>query len=186
MQWRNTTDTYGSLAKFLHWTIVVLIIAQYFIAEAADELPDGIEKLALLSRHKSLGMLVLVLAVARIGWKLVNRGLPTPVPMPDRQRKLAAAGHGLLYLLILLQPLSGWAMSSAANYPVTLFGWFQFPALVAPSHDLHEALEELHEVLFYALAAVAVLHAAAALYHHFWMKDDSLRRMLPFARKSAS
>ncbi len=186
MQWRNTTDSYGALAKFLHWTIVILIIAQYFIAESADELPDGIEKLSVISRHKSLGMVVLLLAVARIGWKLMNRGRPAPVPMPEKQRKLAAAGHGLLYLLILLQPLSGWAMSSAANYPVTLFGWFQFPALVAPSHDLHEGLEEVHEVLFYALLVVAVLHAAAAVYHHFWMKDDTLRRMLPLVRKTAA
>jgi len=185
MQLRNTTDTYGALAKFLHWTIVVLIIAQYFVAEAADELPDGIEKLSLLTRHKSLGMLVLILAVVRIGWKLANRGTPAPVSMPAWQRKAAAASHGLLYLLILLQPLSGWAMSSAANYPVTLFGWFQFPALVAPNHDLHEGLEELHEVLFYALAVVALLHAAAAVYHHAWMKDDTLRRMLPFGGRRA-
>lgn len=186
MQWRNTTDTYGALAKFLHWTIVVLIIAQYFIAETADELPDGIEKLSILSRHKSLGMVVLMLAIVRIGWKLANRGAPAPVPMPDWQRKAAAAGHGLLYLLILAQPLSGWAMSSAANFPVTMFGWFQFPNLVAPSHDLHESLEDLHKGLFVVLAVVAFVHAAAAVYHHFWMKDDTLRRMLPFGRKTAS
>jgi cytochrome b561 len=186
MQLRNTTDTYGALAKLLHWTIVVLIIAQYVIAEAADELPDGIEKLSVLTQHKSLGMVVLILAVARIGWKLANRGTPAPVSMPAWQRKAAAASHGLLYLLILAQPLSGWVMSSAANYPVTLFGWFQFPALVAPNHDLHEGLEELHEVLFYALAIVALLHAAAAVYHHVWMKDDTLRRMLPFGGRRAA
>jgi cytochrome b561 len=186
MQWRNTTDSYGALAKFLHWSIVILIIAQYIIIESAEDLPDGIEKLEIITRHKSLGMLVLILALVRIGWRLANRGNPAPVPMSAMQRKAAAAGHGLLYLLILLQPLSGWAMSSAANYPVTLFGWFQFPALVAPSHDLHEGLEELHEVLFTVLAIVAILHAAAAVYHHAWMKDDTLRRMLPFGRKKAA
>jgi cytochrome b561 len=186
MQWRNTTETYGALGKFLHWTIVILIIAQFFIAEAADELPDGIEKLSLLTRHKSLGMLVLILAVVRIGWKLANRGTPAPVPMPDWQRKAAAASHGLLYLLVLAQPLSGWAMSSAANFPVTLFGWFQFPGLVAPDKALQENLKELHEALFTVLAIVALLHAAAAVYHHFWMKDDTLRRMLPFGRRPAA
>jgi len=186
MQWRNTTYNYGALAKFLHWTIVILIIAQYVIIEAAEELPDGVEKLSQISLHKSVGMLVLILAIARIGWKLANSGRPVPLPMPGWQKKAAAAGHGLLYLLILLQPLSGWAMSSSANYPVTLFGWFQFPALVAPNHDLHEGLEELHEVLFTILAIVALVHAAAAVYHHFWMKDDTLRRMLPFGRKPAA
>jgi cytochrome b561 len=180
MQWRNTANSYGAIAKFLHWTIVILIIAQFFIAESADELPDGIEKLSLLSRHKSIGMLVLILALVRIGWKLANRGAPAPVPMPKQQRIAAAAGHGLLYLLVLAQPISGWAMSSAANYPVTLFGWIQFPALVGANHDLHEQLQDVHEGMFVALAIVALLHAAAAIYHHVWMKDDSLRRMSPF------
>jgi len=183
MQLRNTTYNYGALAKFLHWAIVILIIAQYVIIEAAEDLPDGIEKLSQISLHKSVGMLVLILAIARVGWKLADRGKPVPVTMPGWQKKAAAASHGLLYLLILLQPLSGWAMSSSANYPVTLFGWFQFPALVAPDHDLHEGLEELHEALFAVLVIVALIHAAAAVYHHFWMKDDTLRRMLPFGRK---
>jgi cytochrome b561 len=103
--------------------------------------------------------------------------------MPNGQRIAAAAGHGLLYLLLLAQPISGWIMSSAGGYPVSLFGLVDVPALVGENHDLHESLEEVHEVLFYALAAVAVLHALAALYHHFFMKDDTLRRMLPFARR---
>jgi cytochrome b561 len=186
MQWRNTSNTYGALAKFLHWSVVILIIAQYFLAEAAEDLPNGVAKLETVTLHKSVGMLVLLLALARIGWKLANRGLPPPVPMPAPQRIAAAAGHGLLYLLLLAQPISGWMMSSAANYPVTLFDLFQFPALVSPDHDLHEALEEVHEALFGALVVIAVVHAAAAVYHHVWMKDDTLRRMLPFARPRSS
>ena len=114
MQLRNTADTYGALAKFLHWTIVILIIAQYVIIEAAEELPDGIEKLTTITRHKSIGILVLGLALARIAWKLVNKGQPAPVPMPRPQRIAAAAGHGLLYLLILAQPVPRWLLSSAA------------------------------------------------------------------------
>jgi cytochrome b561 len=182
MPLRNTADTYGSLAKLLHWAIVLLIVPQYFLAEAADELPNGIEKLQLITWHKSLGMLVLLLALVRIGWKLANRGLPRPVGAPW-QRKVAAAGHGLLYLLILAQPVSGWLMSSAANYPVTLFGWFQFPALIGEDHELHEALEEVHELLFTLVLVVVAVHIAAALYHHFILRDSVLRRMLPFSSK---
>jgi len=182
MPLRNTAEHYGALAKLLHWSIVILIIVQYFLAESADELPDGIEKLQILSRHKSIGMLVLLLAVARILWKLANKGLPTPAGT-GLLKKAAAAGHGLLYLLILLQPISGWAMSSAANFPVTFFGWFQFPAIVATNHALHETLADVHEALFYVLATVAVLHMVAALYHHFIVKDDVLRRMSPFRRR---
>jgi len=186
MQWRNTSNSYGAVAKFLHWSIVILIIAQYVIAEAAGELPDGLDKFAMITRHKSLGMLVLALVLVRIGWKLANRGLPRPVSMPRVQRIAAAAGHGLLYLLLLAQPITGWMMSSAANYPVTFFGLFQFPALVGADHDLHEALEEVHEALFGAIVVIAVGHALAAALHHVWMKDDTLRRMLPFVRPRSS
>jgi cytochrome b561 len=182
MPLRNTADTYGSLAKFLHWAIVLLIVPQYFLAEAAHDLPNGVEKLQLYTWHKSLGMLVLLLALVRIGWKLANRGLPGPVGEPW-QRKAAAAGHGLLYLLILAQPFTGWLMSSAANYPVTLFGWFQFPALIGENHDLHEWLEEVHELLFTLMLVVVAVHIAAALYHHFILRDGVLRRMLPYSRK---
>ena len=182
MPLRNTAENYGSIAKLLHWSIVILIIAQYFLAETADELPDGLEKLQWISRHKSIGMVLLLLAIARILWKLANRGQPVPAGR-GILKKAAAAGHGMLYLLLLLQPISGWAMSSAANYPVTLFGWFQFPALVGASDGLHEALEEVHEVLFYALVAVAVVHVLAALYHHFVLKDDVLMRMSPLGKR---
>jgi cytochrome b561 len=181
MPLRNTAEAYGSLSKFLHWAIVLLILPQYFLVEAAEELPNGLEKLQIMTWHKSLGMLVLMLALVRIAWKIMNKGAPGPIGN-DWQRKAAAAGHGLLYLLILAQPLSGWIASSTGNYPVTLFGWFQFPALVGENHDLHEVMEEVHEMLFFALLTVAAIHVAAALYHHFVLKDGVLRRMLPFTR----
>lgn len=182
MPLRNTADRYGAVAKLLHWGILALIIAQYLLAEAAEELGDGPEKLGVITNHKSLGLLILLLMLARIGWKLANRGLPQPVPMARPQQIAAAAGHGLLYLLLLALPLSGWMMSSAAGYPSSFFGIFDFPMLVGTSHDLHEALEEVHETLFNAVVILAVLHALAALFHHFWVKDDTLRRMLPFAK----
>lgn len=178
MQLRNTLNGYGLVAKILHWGIVILIIAQYVMAESADEMADGPDKLAMLGRHASFGMLILILALARIGWKLANRGLPQPVPMPRPQRIAAAAGHGLLYLLLFLMPLSGWLMSSAAGHPPSLFGLFDFPSLTGANDDLHESLEEVHELLFNSIVVVAVLHALAAVYHQFWMKDGTLRRML--------
>jgi len=180
MPLRNTASSYGAVAKFLHWGIVILIIAQYVLAEAADELADGPEKLGVIANHKAIGMLVLLLMLTRIGWKLAQRGLPQPLPMPRAQRIVAAAGHGILYLLLLALPLSGWLMASAAGDPPGFFGLFEFPSLMGASHDLHEALEEVHETLFDAVVVVAVLHVLAAVYHHFRVKDDTLRRMLPF------
>lgn len=182
MQLRNTPNSYGAVAKLLHWGILALIIAQYVMAETAEELPDGPDKLGVITNHQSVGMLILLLALARIGWKVANRGLPPPVPMARPKQIAAAAGHGLLYLLLFVLPFSGWLMSSAAGYPTGLFGLFQFPALIGGNHDLHEALEEVHETLFNTVVVLAGLHALAAVFHHFWMKDDALRRMLPFAR----
>lgn len=182
MPLRNTAENYGSLAKLLHWSILLLIIVQYFLAESADEMPDGPGKLQVYGQHASLGMLILLLAVARIGWRLANKGRPVPVG-EGLMKKAAAAGHGLLYLLVLAQPLSGWAMWSAAGHTASLFGAFGFPALVGANPELHEVLEGVHEALFYTLVAVAVLHAAAALYHHAFLKDDVLRRMSPFGRR---
>jgi len=182
MPLRNTSEAYGSLAKFLHWAIVLLIVPQYFLAEAADELEAGAEKLQLLNWHRSLGLLVLLLALVRIAWKVINRPHPAPLGDVAWQRKAAAGGHSLLYVLILLQPVTGWIMSSAAGSPVSLFGWVSFPALVGKDHDLHETFEAVHEFLFYVLLAVAVVHIAAAVYHHWVLKDNVLRRMLPFSR----
>jgi cytochrome b561 len=181
MPLRNTAEAYGSVSKFLHWAVVLLLLPQYFLVEAAEDLPDGLEKLQLMTWHKSIGMLVLLFALVRIGWKFANKGQPGAIG-DAWQRKTAAAGHGLLYLLILAQPITGWIMSSSANYPVTLFDWFRFPAIVGENHDLHELMEEVHEFLFISLLVVAAMHVAAALYHHFVLKDGVLRRMLPFSR----
>jgi cytochrome b561 len=183
MPLRNTTEAYGSVAKFLHWSIVLLIVPQYFLYEGAEELPEGSQRAAqLLDLHKSIGMLVLILALVRIAWKILNRSQPAPIGDVAWQRKAAAAGHGMLYLLILLQPLTGWIMASAGDSPVSLFGWVSFPALVGPGKDLHETMEGVHEFLFWLTVAVAAAHAAVALFHHWVLKDDTLRRMLPFAR----
>jgi len=185
MHWRNSPHVYGAVAKFLHWSIVILIIGQYLIIESAEEMADGPDKLGVISLHKSLGLLVLVLALARLGWRLANAPNPRPLPMPRLQRIAAAAGHGLLYVLVLAQPVSGWLMSSAAGRPASFFGLFDFPALVATNPAAQEFYKEVHELLFGTLVTVALLHALAALHHHFRAKDDTLRRMLPFGRPRA-
>ena len=177
---RNTPSSYGSVAKLLHWSIVVLIITQLVLGISADDLPNGLRKLELLAWHKSFGMLILMLALLRLAWRYAN---PRPVPPADmpRWQRLAAVGtHRLLYALILLQPLTGWLMSSYKNYPVSFFGLFQWPDLVAPDAGMHELFEEVHEWLARLLVTVAIIHASAALYHHFGRRDDVLRRMLPF------
>jgi cytochrome b561 len=179
MSLTNTADRYGLVPQLLHWLVLALIGLQYVLAETAEELPLGMEKLARLSQHKSVGITILLLALVRIAWRLMDRP-PAPPPMPGWQRTAASLVHWGLYALLFALPLSGWMMSSAANYPVSWFGLVQLPDLVMPSEDLHELLEEVHEGLFVALLWLAGLHALAALKHQFVDRDGLLMRMVPW------
>ena len=180
MSLRNTLSGYGSVAKLLHWSVVALIITQFVLASIAEDLPNGLEKLKIMAYHKSFGMLILMLALARITWRLLNPTPELPAGMPKWQRLAAKVTHVLLYVLLIAQPITGWIASTTRNFPVSFFGLFQFPDLVGPNDELHEVFEGVHEFLAGTLLVVAILHAAAGLYHHFWTKDDVLRRMLPF------
>ena len=182
MTFRNTTRSWGTLSRALHWLIVLLIINQWIIAERADDLPLGPAKLQALAWHKSFGLTILMLAVIRLVWRWMN-------PVPDLtaetrrwERVLAKISHVMLYALIFAMPLSGWMMSSARNFPVSWFGLVQVPDLVAPNDQLFHALRDTHHALFAVLVGVAVLHVAGALKHHFVDHNDVLKRMLPFGR----
>lgn len=179
---RNSALRYGFVAQTLHWVIVGLLIVQVTLGKIADELPLGLEKLALLARHKSFGITILGLAVIRLAWRWIDRPPPLP-PMPRWQRLAANLNHWALYALLFAMPLSGWMMSSASNYPVSWFGLAQLPDLVLPDRSLKEQLEEVHELLATILIALTLLHVAAALKHQFLDRDGLLFRMLPWRKK---
>lgn len=183
MSLRNTTARWGALSQLLHWAIVVLIIMQYLLIETAHNLPrtSGM-RLEMLARHKSFGITVLMLAIVRLLWRAVNPTPLLPNTLKPYERWLANGAHLALYGLIFALPLTGWMMSSARNFPVSWFGLWQLPDLIAPSKPLYSLLHETHETLFWVLVGVAALHVLAALKHHFLLKDDVLRRMLPFTR----
>jgi len=124
MQVRNTSARWGSVAQFLHWLIVSLIITQVILALTAEEL-HGMAKLAMLARHKSVGITILMLAVVRFGWRLVNPTPPLPLTLKPYERFLANFTHAALYVLIFALPITGWIMSSARGFPVSWFNQFQ-------------------------------------------------------------
>jgi cytochrome b561 len=175
---RNSAVRYGAVAQTLHWVVVGLLIVQVTLGKIADELPLGLEKLAILARHKSFGITILGLAVIRLAWRWIDRPPPLP-PMPRWQHFAAQLNHWALYALLFAMPLTGWMMSSASNYPVSWFGLVQLPDFVAPDRSLKEQLEDTHEVLAKFLIALALLHVAAALKHQFVDRDGLLWRMLP-------
>ncbi len=182
MQVRNTTRRWGAVSKLLHWAIVALVITQFVLANLAGNLPLGMAKLGMLARHKSVGITVLALALLRLLWRSTQPAPALPAGMPTPQRWLAQGTHLLLYLLLLAMPLSGWLMSSAKNYPVSWFGLLQLPDLVAPGEATFTAMRNAHEAMAALLALTALLHLLGALKHHFFDRDDVLRRMLPFVR----
>lgn len=184
MALRNTRERWGSLAMAFHWAIVILILTQFVLANMAEGLPLGMAKLATLARHKSVGITILGLAALRLGWRISNRGHNPPLPsdLKGYERFLAHLTHEGLYLLLFLMPLSGWAMSSAKNYPVSWFGFVTLPNFVSPNEGLFEAMKTTHGIFAGTLVVLATLHILAALKHHFIRKDNVLRRMLPGTR----
>jgi cytochrome b561 len=183
MQLKNDTLRYGVVAQLFHWSIVALIVTQYVLASKADALPIGPAKIATLATHKSVGMTIFGLAVLRLIWRLANPVPGLPSTTPRWQRAAAHLTHWALYALILITPLVGWTMSSARNFPVSWFGLFTLPDFVEPSKELYDFCHELHEFLATALFVVAIVHIAAALKHHFYDRDNVLRRMLPVKLK---
>jgi cytochrome b561/polyisoprenoid-binding protein YceI len=182
MSIRNSRERWGSLSQLLHWLIVALIAVQAALGLTGLLLPLGVEKLAVLARHKSIGITILGLAVLRLLWRWLNPTPPLPSNLKPHERFLARFTHAALYVLLFALPLTGWIMSSARGFPVSWFDLFQLPDLVPKSGTLYHAMVTTHAVLASALAVTVALHVAGALKHHFVLRDDTLRRMLPFGR----
>jgi len=135
---------------------------------------------SLVPLHKSLGLTVLALSLARVAWRLAHRPPPLPLDFAPWKRRVSAAGHGTLYALMILVPLTGWLRVSSGTRPLNWFGLFDLPKFpIAPRSAEAAAASSAHQILGYALAALAVLHIAAALHHRFVLRDGLIRRMLP-------
>ena len=182
MQWRNTDQSYGILAQGLHWLVAGLVFAQFGLGLYAAGLPLGIARLEWLTRHKSLGLAVLALVLVRLLWRFVNPPPALPHAMSRPERLVAVTTHRLLYALLIFAPLAGWLYASAAGLSVNWFGLFQLPDLVAKNADRAALFKLLHQGSVALLALLVAGHAGAALRHAFVLRDDIMRRMLPWTR----
>ncbi len=168
------TATYSRVARWLHWAIGLLIIGNLIGGLAHDVAPQLIMPL-----HKSTGLLILALTLARIAWRLTHRPPAFPAAMAGWERALAATTHGAFYALMLTIPVSGWIMASAGDRPLDFFGLFPVMKFdVVRESALWEIAHEGHELLGFAMIGLLVLHIAAALRHRFVLKDGVLARML--------
>jgi cytochrome b561 len=179
MQLKNTTIRYGAINISLHWLMALIIIGMLILGLYMTGVPKSLWKLKLYGWHKEFGILILMLAALRIAWRLSNIVPLLPGPMPQWQKLAARSVHFAFYIFMLAMPLTGWMMSSAAGVPVSFFGLFIMPDLVAPNKELREILAQTHTWLAYGLIAAICAHVGAALQHEFWYKDGILRRMLP-------
>lgn len=183
MPLNNTKLSYGSVANFFHWLMALLIITLLAVGFIMTEMENSPDKFKIYGLHKSIGIVILTLAALRLMWKSVNVAPLLPDSMADIEKFAAQCGHALLYLLMFAMPLSGWAMSSAAGLQVSVFGWFTLPNLVAPDETMKQLLRNWHYYLAWAIIAMVSLHVLAALLHHFYHKNNVLRRMLPFVKE---
>jgi cytochrome b561 len=176
---RNTDLSWGAAAKLLHWLVAALVFVQIALGLAAVNWRLSPTKLDLFVLHKSIGMLVLLLMVLRMAWRAVNTAPSPPTHMRPLERGAAHASHLLLYVLLLVIPLTGWLVTSAANIPFRIFWLLPLPAIAEPDKALADAAARMHFVLFVVLSLLLAAHIGAALRHHFLKHDDVLKRMLP-------
>jgi cytochrome b561 len=178
MSLKNTTKAWGSLAKFYHWlTVVVLMTTWVAVALHEDAGEDSAEGIRYLLLHKSWGLLLFAVVLARLLWRSSNV-TPSPIKMPELQKKAASFVHGMLYLLILAMPITGVIMSQLSGKPVSCFGLFDVPQFIAVNKEMAKDVKALHEDVFFpVLMWFIVGHIGAALFHRFVLKDGLLKRM---------
>jgi len=180
------TSGYTRTAITFHWILAALIIANIAFGLYTVDLPLSPQKLRYFSWHKWTGVTIFLLAAARLLWRLGHPAPALPSAMRPWEKRAAHAVHALLYALFFAAPLTGWLFSSAAGFQTVYLGLVPIPDLLSKNEDLAEVLKIAHHWINYALAGVIVLHAAAALKHHFVDRDDVLARMLPLARRTGA
>ena len=180
MQQSALPQRYDSLARSLHWASAILIVAAFVMGLTIDLLPRE-QRPPYLNAHVLVGLAVVVLAVARLGWR-AGHAMPSPPANSSALATLALKlGHGALYLLMIVVPLIGFAPLFARGRGVN-FGLFQIASPIERTKDWIGPTTEIHEIAAYALIALAVGHIAAAIYHQVALKDGLLLRMMPERR----
>jgi cytochrome b561 len=173
------SNGYTGTAKALHWTIVVLLIAQFIFAWSMPHIGRDTPVTTIISLHFTFGVIILAVAIVRLAWRATH-GEPAPLDgILPWQVQSARVVHWLLYLLLFVIPLLGWINASYRGMPIVMFG-LELPTLVAKRAPGWGWTGDVHGLLAnYALLALVALHVTAALYHYFVRRDGVLQRMLP-------
>ena len=174
---------YSVVAIVLHWLLALVLLAMFVVGIYMTDLPFSPLRLKLYNWHKWAGISFLALTVLRLLWRATHRPPPLPTVieknMPSWQTRAYHATHHVMYALFFVVPLVGWAYSSAAGFPIVLFGQLPLPDWLPVNKELAELIKPLHKLLALALMALAGLHIAAAIKHQLVDRDGLLSRMLP-------
>ena len=176
MKLRNSIERWGWPGKIFHWLTALLIFIQIPLGIYAKEVKLSPLKFDLFVWHKSIGFVILLLTISRLLWR-ISGTVPTVATGTAMQQTLAKVAHGVLYVLMLLLPISGWIISSAANIPINLFWLVELPAIADPNEALKELAEAVHCTCVALLLVILALHIGAALHHHFILRDSVLKRL---------
>jgi cytochrome b561 len=190
----HTPSRYSAVAISLHWLTAAMLLLNIALGLYVAEVMADSDPMQgrVLQFHKSIGLTVLILSLVRLAWRLVNPAPPLPQAMSRNVKLLAHISHFLLYVLIIIIPLTGWAMVSASRSPVAanyfgLFHWPNLPFLAALPRpekvSLHHDFNTSHLVLALSALVLVPIHIAGAFYHR-GREDDVLSRMVPWARVS--
>jgi len=179
----TAVSRYSRAAMGFHWAVALLIFAAFPIGIYMHNLVLSPEKLKLINYHKWLGIAAFMLAAMRLAWRMAQRPPALPATLAKWERISAAAMHHLLYMLILLVPLSGWLMSSAKGFQTVWFGVLPLPDLLDKDKEIGKLLEQVHRIANFTMLGLVGGHMAAALRHHFLAEGEVLVRMIPFRRR---
>ncbi|HNP64880.1 MAG TPA: cytochrome b [Woeseiaceae bacterium] len=174
---KNTELEYGSLAKVLHWLVAAGIVALLYLGIEQSGMERGDAKNYVRFVHGSIATVVLALMTIRIAWRLMGSTPAHPATMPAWQAMVSSLVHWGLYIVVFVQLTAGAMVVAAGGKALPVFGLFSIPLPVAANHNAHEWWEGVHKFMWKPLAALIVLHILGALYNHFVVKNDVLRRM---------
>jgi cytochrome b561 len=171
---------YSNGQRGLHWIMAILILPMIIVGflMVQQGLPRALQN-TMFILHKNIGVVVLILAVLRVALRLRRTAPPLQASMPAWQRRAAHASHGLLYMLILVMPLSGYIRVRAGGFPIEALDRLGLPTLVPRSDALANAAKLIHEIGAYAIVALLLLHIAAALQHALLLRDGTWARIWP-------
>lgn len=176
---KNTSEQYGAISKFFHWSLVLLVLIQFYLIFQAQFFPKDSPIVGFLigNVHKPIGMLVLLLAILSYCWRIMNIKPGFPLDMPHWEKIAATIVHNLLYLCLIVMPITGLIMSVAAGRPPNFFGLYQVPQFLAENKTLSDNFFNLHRITAIVLISLIGIHILAALKHHFIDRDTVLKRM---------